>query len=294
MTAPSTEPERDEVPRAAVEEAGTFDEEALVDAALAYLTEPTPSLPAHGAQCMVPSLWKFCSASLASKIKATSSERDNRDNAAGSQTTVRNHFVNVEVPVAVEQVMRVVGANAVSEDSDSQGEQTAAKKPRTGDEGGSTILDELGELVELEAIGENVLWPTGWDAQAARRAVHQRPACKEPARKRGKPNGESSGHVSIGGPAPVLASAPASSSAVTVSSKLAVHKLGAGHDLRRSGRLVWCRECGCHAEERIRKDGLGGRCKGRQARNPTQYNRLRDGVHPQRLTPLPPDVAFFA
>ena len=274
------------VSRAAAEGPGRDDEDALVEAALAYLTEPVASLPAHGAQRTVPSLWKFCSVSLARKTKTKAACP-----VTSGPTTVWRNPVDVEMPAAGAQVTRDIGDVAPSEGS--EGGQAAAKKPRTNDDDGIN-LEELRELVELEAIGENVLWPAGWDAQTARVAVHQRPSCKEPASKRVKPNGESSGHVSIGGPAPVLASAPASSSAVTASSKLAVHKLGAGHDLRRSGRLVWCRECGCYAEEKIRKDGLGGHCKGRQARNPTQYDRLRRGLHPQKDAFLPPDVAFAA
>ena len=70
--------------------------------------------------------------------------------------------------------------------------------------------------------------------------------------------------------------------------------LGSGHDdLRASGQLVWCRKCGRYGEGNLRSDGLGGPCKGVEARNATQFRLLTTGWHPQRRgVRLPPDVAF--
>ena len=68
---------------------------------------------------------------------------------------------------------------------------------------------------------------------------------------------------------------------------------GSGHDLRLSGRMIWCRKCGRFGEERINKKGLGGDCHGEEVRNQTQWDRLQTGRHPRKKDVfLPPDVAF--
>jgi hypothetical protein len=66
---------------------------------------------------------------------------------------------------------------------------------------------------------------------------------------------------------------------------------GAGHQLRQSGQLIWCRRCGKYGETRMRSDGLGGKCEP-ERRNHTQLNRLREGRHPTTKAPLAPERPF--
>ena len=60
------------------------------------------------------------------------------------------------------------------------------------------------------------------------------------------------------------------------------HGLGIGHDLRRSGALVWCRICGAYGELRFK--AVKGPCKGEASNGMRagQLSRLLRGFHPLR------------
>ena len=164
----------------------------------------------------------------------------------------------------------------------------------------ASMLDVLSDLVDLEEVGEVVRWPLGWDLHAAKCAVRERPACKAPAAKRARSSWEGEAHASIDDSTIAIASVPAPPDLTAVPlqvgparmrhAPIPAHAIGSGHKLRASGLLIWCRNCGRYGEDRFRKDGLGGSCRGESVRDPTQYDRLIHGRHPRWNTPLPPDV----
>jgi hypothetical protein len=187
---------------------------------------------------------------------------------------------------------------AVEEDWEAWAQSVAASYDDIGGEP-SAAFNDIAELVELDACGEAVKWPEGWSAQAARQAVCDRPRQVEPPRKRVRPNEEGSVRASIDDSAFVNASVPVVPNSGEVQlPEVPGHptahqwKFGSGHDLRLSGRLIWCRKCGRYGEEGINKKGVGGDCRGERVRIHTQYNLLRQGLHTRTERPIPPDVAF--
>ena len=72
------------------------------------------------------------------------------------------------------------------------------------------------------------------------------------------------------------------------------HGLGTGHDLRRSGAMVWCRICGAYREMRFK--ALKVACSGRasSAMRAGQLGRLLKGFHPVRKgEALPKPMPFL-
>ena len=154
----------------------------------------------------------------------------------------------------------------------------------------------LASLLELSDGHLPVEWPQGWTESAARKAVRERPPddTPPPKRPRTQPPSEvarasDSTLVSARLKSAVRAAAVAKSSGPAVD---AAPRYGAGHDLRQSGQMIWCRKCGRYGAVRMRSDGLGGRCEPEE-RNHTQLNRLMNGLHPIRKTPLPPEMPFY-
>ena len=114
----------------------------------------------------------------------------------------------------------------------------------------------LNDLLELEEVGENVSWPPGWTAGAARRALHERSLNMDRPTKRARQ--EATEHVSSDGSTPVVASAraPPIVQAALLNpgpAPVAVHEFGRYHDLRLSGVLVSCCLCGRFGAERIQR-----------------------------------------
>ena len=141
-----------------------------------------------------------------------------------------------------------------------------------------------------------IQWPTGASVQLARKRKLERATAEEPPTRRlrqGKPERARKTESTIGS-----ASATAEPVAAVVPQKsLKPHvrwALGPGHDLRLSGDLVWCRDCGRFGAERIKTGvGIGGPCLGKEGRAHTQLKLLKDGKHPRTQVPIPPDVAFL-
>ena len=165
-----------------------------------------------------------------------------------------------------------------------------AKKPKTDQEA------QLDELLELAEDGFEVVWPDGWCESLARAHKRERPPLSEPAIKtvrvaqlpeRTTSCGSTPAVVQQRNAAPPLAAPKAVGPAPS-----AAYKFGSGHDLRRNGRLIWCRKCGRYGEERFRPDGLGGPCGGPRVRNASQYNLLCSGRHPVRGHLLPREEAY--
>ena len=71
-------------------------------------------------------------------------------------------------------------------------------------------------------------------------------------------------------------------------------RYGGGHRLYQSGRLVWCKRCGCYAEDRVVSLKLD--CNGPPRPGPksgpkaAQLARLIDGFHPLTRAALPPPI----
>ena len=148
-------------------------------------------------------------------------------------------------------------------------------------------------MLELSRDGEAVSWPAGWTETTARAALDERPV--EALAK--KPRVESQPEaVRTSGSTPVSARPKAvqtvRAAQVERGNGHPLPVFGSGHDLRLSGEVVWCRKCGRYGEERVRADGLGGRCKGARFANHTQIGLLRGGYHPRTGHALPPDVAY--
>ena len=71
------------------------------------------------------------------------------------------------------------------------------------------------------------------------------------------------------------------------------HGLGIGHDLRRSGALVWCRICGAYGELRFKH--LKRACEGEAGNGMRagQLSRLLRGFHPlKKGEALPRPTSF--
>ena len=161
-----------------------------------------------------------------------------------------------------------------------------------------SLIDEaqLQDLLELADDGIEVVWPTGWNESLARAQKRERPPLTEPAPKKVRvaqlpecttSSGSTPAVVQQRNAAPPLAAPKAVGPAPS-----AAFKFGSGHNLRRNGRLIWCRKCGRYGEERFRPDGLGGPCRGPSVRNASQFNLLCSGRHPVRRHLLPREQAY--
>ena len=203
--------------------------------------------------------------------------------------------------------LRATPDHAEAESEDETGDNSPVYTPSPASEVRSASVDppsadtnheaQLGELLELEADGLDVVWPPGWTSASAKARMRERPSVAEPASKVRA--------VQLPERTTICGSTPAVVQRRNVAPPLAVPKrldpapsaaptFGSGHDLRRSGDLIWCRKCGRYGAERFREDGLGGPCRGREARNMTHWKRLMSGKHPtDKHRYLPPDVAFY-
>ena len=244
---------------------------------------------------MDPSIFEKCTASEAAGDGQDASVKRDRDTTLLTQGLSNTKRARNELHT--DQCIEPEGG-------DDAGEHTPVytPSPATPLEAPEDVIDpvheaQLGELLELERDGFGVVWPAGWTSVSAKAKMRERPSVAEPASKvravqlpeRTTICDSTLANVQRRNVAPPLAvpkrMGPAPSAAPT---------FGSGHDLRRSGDLIWCRKCGRYGAERFRDDGLGGPCHGPRARNMTQWKRLMSGRHPtDKHRFLPPDVAFY-